>query len=129
MKIFTIFFTLLFTLQLSAQDPLLQKPNETLDVIATTITKKYDDQLGLDGSQFIKFQKIVEEYLIREENIHNEFSGKEKLDLLFRLRKAESKEIRNVLTQPQYNLYIKLKPQFQPLAKIDVADDNDDTNE
>lgn len=119
MKLLTTLLLTFMTLQLSAQDPMLQKPDEALDAIATTVTKKYDDQLGLDGDQFIKFQKIVEEYLIREEKIHKKFSGKEKLDMIYKLREAESMEMRNILTQPQFNLYLRVKPQIQPLAKID----------
>jgi hypothetical protein len=120
MRIVVLLLTLLFTYNLSAQDPLIQKDNEALEAVAIKITKIYDDQLGLDGKQYVLFEKKVEEYLIREENIHNNFSGEEKLDKLYKLTKAESMEMRNVLTQPQYDLYLRIKPQIQPLAKIDT---------
>ena len=120
MRLLLLLITLLFTYNISAQDPLVQKDNEALEAVAIKITKIYDDQLGLDGKQYILFEKKVEEYLIREENIHNNFSGEEKLDQLYKLRKAESMEMRNVLTKPQFDLYIRIKPQIQPLAKIDT---------
>ncbi|MBV7268110.1 hypothetical protein [Winogradskyella luteola] len=129
MKTLILALALLFTIQLSGQDPIMQKDHDALENVATKITKAYDDQIGLDGSQFVPFQKIVEEYLIREETIHKNFKGRQKLDLLYNLRKAESMEIRNVLTQPQFNLYKTIKPQIQPLAKInskkDISDDTD----
>ncbi|MDH7913894.1 hypothetical protein [Winogradskyella sp. SYSU M77433] len=120
----TVLFILgiVFTLQLSAQDPIMQKDNKALESIATKITKTYDDQLGLDGKQFTLFEKKVEEYLIREEKIHNEFKGKTKLNMLYKLRKAETMEMRNVLTKPQFDLYKRLKPQIQPLAQVSVDD-------
>jgi hypothetical protein len=120
MRLVVLLITLLFTYNLSAQDPLLQKDNEALEAVAIKITKTYDDQLGLDSKQYVLFEKKVEEYLIREETIHNNFKGEEKLDKLYKLRKAESMEMRNVLTQPQYDLYLRIKPQIQPLAKIDT---------
>ena len=75
MRTVLFILSIVFSLQLSAQDPIMQKDNKALEGIATKITKTYDDQLGLDGKQFTLFEKKVEEYLIREENIHNEFKG------------------------------------------------------
>lgn len=103
-----------------SQDPVMQKNNESLETIATSITDKYDDKLALDAKQFMLFQKKVEEFLIREENIHANYKGEEKLDRLYKLRKAESLEIRNILTKPQFTLYKRMKPQIQPLAVVDT---------
>ena len=120
MRTVLFILSIVFSLQLSAQDPIMQKDNKALESIATKITKTYDDQLGLDGKQFTLFEKKVEEYLIREEKIHNEFKGKTKLNMLYKLRKAETMEMRNVLTKPQFDLYKRLKPQIQPLAQVSV---------
>ncbi|MFD1061809.1 hypothetical protein ACFQ1Q_01025 [Winogradskyella litorisediminis] len=102
-----------------AQDPLLQKDNDKLEKIAMELTRAYDDELNLDGKQFTLFQKKAEEFLIREEKIHRNFSGKEKLDLINELRKAETLEMRNVLTQIQYDRYRKIKPRLQPLGIVE----------
>ena len=130
MKTLIFIFAVAFTLQLSAQDPIMQKDSESLETIATTITKEYDDRLGLDGKQFTLFQKKVEEFLIREEKLHQSYVGKEKLDLIYKLRKAETMEMRNILTQPQFDLYRRIKSQIQPIAitDVDVDEDNDDDN-
>ncbi|SHH59760.1 hypothetical protein [Winogradskyella jejuensis] len=115
--IYTLILSL-FVAQGFAQDPLLQRNNETLDEIATKITRTYDDKLSLEGEQFMLFQKKVEEFLIREEKIHNNYSGKQKLDLINELRKAETMEMRNVLTQIQFDVYKRIKPEIQPLAVV-----------
>ncbi|WP_369994588.1 hypothetical protein [Winogradskyella sp.] len=130
MKTLIFILAVAFTLQLSAQDPIMQKDSESLETIATTITKEYDDQLGLDGKQFTLFQKKVEEFLIREEKLHQSYVGKEKLDMIYKLRKAETMEMRNILTQPQFDLYRRIKSQIQPIAitDVDVDEDNDDDN-
>lgn len=130
MKTLIFIFAVAFTLQLSAQDPIMQKDSESLETIATTITKEYDDRLGLDGKQFTLFQKKVEEFLIREEKLHQSYVGKEKLDMIYKLRKAETMEMRNILTQPQFDLYRRIKSQIQPIAitDVDVDEDNDDDN-
>ncbi|MBO6880274.1 hypothetical protein [Winogradskyella sp.] len=123
MKTLIYILALAFTIQLSAQDPIMQKDSEALESVATSITKKYDDQLGLDGKQFTLFQKKIEEFLIREEKLHETYTGKEKLDMIYNLRKAETMEMRNILTQPQFDLYRRIKPQIQPLAVVDADED------
>lgn len=112
---FLSFSTIIFS-----QDPIMQQNNESLETVAASITDKYDDELELDAKQFVLFQKKVEEFLIREEKIHANYNGEEKLNRLYKLRKAESLEMRNILTKPQFTLYKQLKPQIQPLAVVDT---------
>lgn len=113
--IFITFSTLGFS-----QDPIIQNNSESLEAVATSITDNYNDKLALDAKQFVLFKKKVEEFLIREEKIHNTYKGEEKLNMLYKLRKAETLEMRNILTKPQFNLYKRLKTQIQPLAVIDT---------
>lgn len=119
MRYIILFVFVFISINLNAQDPLLQKSDESLEQVAQKITKSYDDYLGLDGDQFILFRKKVEEFLIREERIHAKFSGKEKLDQLAKLRAAETLEMRNILTQPQMTVYNKVKQKIQPLAVVE----------
>ena len=122
MKYILLILSLSFTLTALSQDPMVQKGNESLEAVAITVTKSYSDQLELRDKQFELFKNKVEEFLIREENIHKTFKGKEKLDKIYKLREAESMEMRNILTQPQYNLYLQLKPQIQPIAVVKNSD-------
>jgi hypothetical protein len=123
MKPILIVLSVFLTISISAQDPILQKPEESLEVISQNIAKTYDNQIGLDGRQFILFQKKIEEYLIREEKIHKSYSGKKKLDMITKLRAAETMEMRNILTKPQFELYTKLKPEIQPIAIVSTNEE------
>lgn len=120
MKSILILLSLLFTYQLSGQDPLLQETDSALEGVATKITQEYDNHLALDVKQYMLFEKKVEEFLIREKIIHQNFKGKDKLDMLYKLRKAETLEMRNILTRPQFDLYKRIKQQIQPLAKVNT---------
>lgn len=57
MRLVALIITLLFTFNLSGQDPLIQKDNEALEAVAVKITKIYNDQLGLDSKQYVLFEK------------------------------------------------------------------------
>lgn len=116
MKTLIYAFTFLMTFHLSAQDPMLQTDNESIEDRATKITDKYDEQIELDAKQTILFQKKVEQFLIREKKIKEEYDGKEELNLIRKLRKAETLEMMNILSRPQLTLYKKLKPKIQPLG-------------
>ena len=120
MKTLLSIFFITFSILGFSQDPIIQSNNETLESVATSITDKYNDELALDAKQFMLFQKKVEEFLIREEKIHQDYEGEEKLNKLYKLRKAETLEMRNVLTKPQFNLYKRLKPQIKPLEVIET---------
>ena len=56
-----------------SQDPVMQKNNESLETIATSITDKYDDKLALDAKQFMLFQKKVEEFFDRNILVHTKY--------------------------------------------------------
>ena len=105
-----------------AQDPIMQDNSEVLENVAVSVTERYNEKLALDAKQYILFQKKVEEFLIREEKIHNTLTGEEKLNALYKLRKAESLEMRNILTKHQFDLYKRLKPQFQPLSIVETKE-------
>ncbi|MDO1500565.1 hypothetical protein Q2T40_10530 [Winogradskyella maritima] len=118
MRTLIILCIVLFTFNANAQDPMLQFNNEALEEVAYDVTTAYNKHLGMDGRQVTLFQKKVEEFLIREEKIHQNYTGKEKLDLIAELRKAETMEMWNILTQPQMEVYKKWKPTIQPIAKV-----------
>ncbi|NNE31209.1 MAG: hypothetical protein HKN40_02445 [Winogradskyella sp.] len=119
MRYLIYILALAFSFQMSAQDPILQTDNEQIEARAVIITDKYDAQIEMDAKQTILFQKKVEEFLIREHKIKAQFKGKEQLDKLYNLRQAETMEMRNILTHPQFDLYVQLKPTIQPLGRVE----------
>ncbi|MCK8481887.1 hypothetical protein [Psychroserpens algicola] len=102
-----------------AQDPMLQNDTDELEDQATQITQQYNNELALTSKQFVLFQKKVEEFLIRRETIETKYKGKEKLDLLFTMQEVETREMNDILTRPQLNLYKKIKAKIQPLSVVD----------
>ena len=119
MKNLIVLLILLTTGSLFAQDPILQRDAPDLEKQAFDITEKYNRELALDGKQVTLFEKQVEEFLIEAEEVKNNYTGKEMLDQLFILQNQETAAMRNILTNPQYELYLKIKPRIQPLATVE----------
>jgi hypothetical protein len=104
---------------LRAQDPYLQKDDELAEAQATTLMKMYQDDLGMTVDQALQFRAKATEFMIRHNEIQKErLPASEKLKLLRELSRQETAEMANILTQPQYRLYRKLKKSYQPIAVV-----------
>ncbi|MFC5195112.1 hypothetical protein ACFPH8_07190 [Bizionia hallyeonensis] len=119
MKTLTALLTFFISINLWAQDPLLQKINPALDKQAKELTQTYSKELALNGEQIGMFENKVEEFLIRKEKIEREFEGREKLNMLYTLQTREIAEMDNILTRPQLELYKKIRPTIQPLEQLE----------
>ncbi len=119
MRILLIGLALISSSLLSAQDVYTQENTEIHDAEAEKITKAYDVQLSLDANQFVLFEKKVEEFLIKRAKIEANYSGKYKLDMLYRMQARESVEMKNILTRPQLEVYDRIKNEIQPLKEIE----------
>ncbi|MGO3183109.1 MAG: hypothetical protein ACTIJ9_09785 [Aequorivita sp.] len=109
---------LLISFSAFSQDPFLQKSNAKAKNQAIEITNKYIPELGLTGEQQLLFQQKVEEFLIRRYKVEAELSGKEKLNLLYQLQQEETKDMQDILTRPQLEVYKQVKPNIQPLEEV-----------
>ena len=76
-------------------------------------------KLGLTPKQDLLFKSNVADYLIKREEIKKNYKGKKMLDQLYIVSKEESGSMSEVLTEYQFELYEKIKPSIQPLAKVD----------
>ncbi|TXD68449.1 hypothetical protein [Aequorivita lipolytica] len=101
-----------------SQDPYLQKSNATAKEEAVKITDNYNLELSLTGEQQLLFQQKVEEFLIRRYKVESELKGREKLTVLYQLQNEETKEMNNILTRPQLEVYKQVKPNIQPLERV-----------
>ncbi len=117
-KILTILMLFIATAAFS-QDPWWQKDSDTFEAQADKLTEQYSAELALRSKQEILFQKKIEEFLIRYDQIEQNYTGKEKLDMLYGMRKNETAEMRDILTNPQFQLYVELKQKLQPLATVE----------
>ena len=122
MKSLIIFFMMFTAAIVNAQDTYMQKTSLKQDSIAKNLTATYTDKLALSGKQQLLFQKKVEQFLIEKQKIENDMSGKVKLDALYKIGQEENAEMRDVLTQEQYDLYVRIKPSIQPLEKVNLKD-------
>lgn len=110
----------LFFISASAfsQDPFLQESNPEASKVAIKLTDEYNRDLALTGEQQVLFQQKVEEFLIRRNEIEKKYSGREKLNMLLAMQREETKEMHDILTEPQMIYYKKAKPSLQPLESV-----------
>jgi len=118
MKKIIFFVSLFIGFTAFSQDPVFQKSNEAAEKEAIELTNSYDLKLSLTEKQELLFQQKVAEFLIRKYKIESEFSGKEKLDLLYSLQQEETAEMNDILTRPQIDVYKNVQPTIQPLDTL-----------
>jgi hypothetical protein len=114
--------TLIFALvsfHLFAQDPFLQKDYDSYEGRADAITEVYNSELALSSKQELLFKNKVAEFLPRYDKIREAYEGREMLNRLQSLGEEESAEMHDILTQPQFRLYVRMKEKVQPLARVE----------
>ncbi len=119
MKKFLILITLFIGFTAFSQDPYLQKDTDNYEIRADALTETYNAELSLTSKQELLFKKKVEEFLPRYDAIRKKPEGRDKLNRILSLGQEESAEMRNILTQPQFNLYVKMKEKVQPIGKVE----------
>ncbi len=122
MKNLLLALAFLFSSVVIAQNPMTQNMDDPkLEKEAKELTQKYNDQLGLTGKQVLLFETKVEEHLINAKKIRNSnLQTKEKIAELKLNYANESKDMGDILTKPQLDLYKKLKPEYQPIDPVVV---------
>lgn len=118
MKKSLLILFLITSISAFSQDTFLQNSNSAAEEEAIKITNLYIPELALTGKQQLLFQKKVEEFLIRRYKIEAQFEGKEKLDMLYKLQQEETREMNNIITRPQLEVYKQVKPKIQPLETV-----------
>ncbi|AFL82158.1 hypothetical protein Aeqsu_2707 [Aequorivita sublithincola DSM 14238] len=125
-KLFTI-LTLFISITAFSQDPFLQKSNLEAKKEAIKLTDRYNRELALSGDQILLFQQKVEEFLIRRQEIEAAgFTGKLKLDQLYKNQQEETADMQDILTHQQLQVYKQVKPEIQPLEIVKEKAKKDD---
>ena len=109
---------ILFTSLMFAQYPKTTSVSDRVESNAEQLTTKYSNELALNGVQIPLFREVVKDYLLKSETIKDKFEGREQLDKLVELQAEETLKMQDILTQPQYRLYKKLKVTMQPLKVL-----------
>jgi hypothetical protein len=102
-----------------AQYPKTSATSDRVEAMANILTDSYNKQLVLTGVQIPLFKGVVEKYINKSEEVIEKLDGREELDALVELQAKETLEMNDILTQPQYRLYKKIKYDLQPLKVIE----------
>ena len=97
-----------------------QVPTMKQDSIINSLTDRYTEKLVLTGKQETIFKEKLQTFYLEKEQLRKEMQGKDKLRALYELGQQENGEMRDVLTEEQFNLYLRIKPSLQPLEELDV---------
>lgn len=119
MKTLITILTLFITSHAFAQYPQVTPDSDNTKYQAEQLTDKYNSQLALTGIQLPLFKEVVEKYILLANEAKDQYEGKEELDMLLELQARETLQMNDILTQPQYRLYKKLKYDYQPLKIVD----------
>ncbi|WP_156877200.1 hypothetical protein [Salinimicrobium terrae] len=105
--IFSLTFLFLFSTIGSAQDMTQNDPTRQMEIAAQNKVEQWDDHLGLRAKQALLMEKKLMEFAIKREKLMNEnISEDEKLNRLKDLKILETREMRDILTQPQFDKYL-----------------------
>lgn len=119
MKTLITILTFLMASYTFAQYPQVASDNGNTKYQAEQLTGKYNSQLALTGIQIPLFKEVVEKYIILANEAKEQYDGKQELEVLLELQARETLQMNDILTQPQYRLYKKLKFDYQPLKTVE----------
>lgn len=111
-------------LSAKAQQGFFTDLNERQEVVVDSLTKIYTSKLVLTGDQEMLFSQKLGEYYLKKQEKRKEMNGVAKLDALNELSMQENGEMRDILTDEQFDLYTRIKASIQPLDVVTVADKN-----
>lgn len=104
-----IIFTLFFSIDSSAQSIIQDDASRQVEMAAKERAEKWNDELALRAKQMVLLEKkFIEFDLKRLKVMDADISPEEKLERLKDLKILETKDIRDILTQPQYDRYLLL---------------------
>lgn len=86
------------------------EPSPELEEIAKEKTDRWIEELSLTGKQAALMEKKIVEFAIkREELIQSKMQEEAKTKRLKALQELEYKDMRNILTKPQFERYLAIK--------------------
>ena len=107
--ILSLAFTIFFTTSVSAQSIIQDDASRQVEMAAKDRAEKWNDELALTAKQMVLLEKkFIEFDLKRLKVMDADISQEEKVERLKNLKILETKDIRDILTQPQYDRYLLL---------------------
>lgn len=123
MKIIQLLFVsivLSFSVNLaSAQTYSSVKATPEQEAKANKIVLQFDDELSLTEKQELLFQTKQAEFIAVNESILNSQRTRKEINgMLLALYQEQANEMKEILTQPQYDVYKKVRNKIDPLIVI-----------
>ena len=92
-----------------SQNLLQQNPDPKIEEMAQNRAEKWKDELALTTKQTDLIEKkLIEFGMKRERLLQSKMREEAKTERLLRLQTLENKDMRDILTKPQYERYIML---------------------
>lgn len=109
-KIFIVIVFALFTGGIAFSQTMVQpEPTQEMREDASEKTEKWKEQLALTSKQADLMEKKIIEFAIKKDRIlQSKMREEAKIERLKRLQTLENKDMRDILTQPQYDQYLVL---------------------
>lgn len=102
-------FLLLTTTMTFSQTLMQKEADKELREAAVEKAGMWKDELGLTSKQTDLMQKKIVEFAIKKNRLlQSKMREEEKTKRLIRLQELENKDMRDILTKPQYDRYIML---------------------
>lgn len=99
---------LLSSFSMASQNPLQPEPSPELEEAARQTAEYWQNELALSTKQTNLFKrKVVEFAMRRNEILNSNLPEEEKSQSLQELRLLEDGDIRDILTKPQYERYLR----------------------
>ena len=103
---------LLTTTLATAQTVLQPEPSTELEQVAREQTELWEEELALSAKQMALMEKKFIEFAIKKDKvIQSKMREEAKVERLKALQILENKDMRDILTKPQYDRYIMLQKQ------------------
>lgn len=108
--LFVVILALLIPATAVSQTLMQPEPSADLEQAAREATEKWEEELALTAKQMSLMEKKFVEFAIKRDRILQSKRREEvKTRHLLELEELENREMRDILTKPQYDRYIMLK--------------------
>lgn len=97
----------------------VNKATEKQEKKAEQIVQKFDDVLSLTEKQILLFKNKQAEFIYANESVLNSDRAKKEINgILSALYQEQANEMKEILTQPQFDLYVEYRSVYDPLFVI-----------
>lgn len=95
-----------------SQTMIQPEPSQELEEAAREQAEMWDEELSLTAEQLALMEdKIIEFAMKKDQVLQSDIGEEEKSQQLIELQESENRDMRDILTKPQYDRYLMLQKQ------------------